>query len=80
MNIRYASHFKRSYRTLSKEIKKKFRKQIIYLIRNLHHPSLRSKKYDEQRNIWQARVDRNFRFYFLIEKDTYVLLDIKRHK
>jgi hypothetical protein len=30
-----------------------------------------TKKYDEARNIWQARVTRNWRFYFKIEADTY---------
>lgn len=60
-------------------IRKKFYKQAKFLLENLRHPSLRAKKYDEPRDIWQARVDRNVRFYFLIEGDTYILLDIKQH-
>lgn len=80
MKVRYTPHFKRSYLSLSKEIKKKFKKQIKYLLNNLRHPSLWAKKYDEERNIWQARVNQGYRFYFSIEKDTYILLNIKRHK
>ncbi len=32
-------------------------------------PGLHSKKYDEARDIWQARVTRDWRFYFTIEGD-----------
>lgn len=80
MRVRYSFYFKSKYRELPSEIKKKFKKQIKYLSDNLQHPSLRAKKYDKERNVWQARVDRKYRFYFLIEKDTYTLLDIKSHK
>jgi len=31
------------------------------------------------RNIWQARVDGGWRFYFQIERDTYIPLDIIAH-
>lgn len=60
-------------------VRKKFWKQVGYLLRDIRHPSLRAKKYDELRGIWQARVDRNVRFYFLIELDTYILLRIRKH-
>ena len=46
---------------------------------NLRHPSLRAKKYDEARDIWQARLDENNRFYFRIEGDTYRILSIIPH-
>lgn len=61
-------------------IKKKLKKQISFLIKDIRHPSLHSKKYDESLDIWQARVDKGVRFYFIIEGKTYVLLDIKSHK
>jgi mRNA interferase RelE/StbE len=60
-------------------IKRAFEKQIGYLAQDLRHPSLRAKKYDEALNLWQARVTRDWRFYFQIEGDTYVLLDIMAH-
>lgn len=71
--------FKDKLRRFPKWIQQKLVKQIDYLIHDLRHPSLRAKKYDESRGIWQARVDRHVRFYFLIEKDRYILLDIKQH-
>jgi len=79
MKLIFSDKFISRYHSLSKEIQKKVDKQITYLCRNLLHPSLRTKKYDKKKDIWQARVDRNYRFYFLIKGDTYILLEIKPH-
>jgi plasmid maintenance system killer protein len=54
-------------------------KQAGFLVQNLSHPSLRAKKYDETKDRWQARVNRDWRFYFSIENDTYVVVDIIPH-
>ncbi len=51
------------------EIQKTFGKQLAYLLRDLRHPSLRAKKYDEARDLWQARINDDRRFYFTIERD-----------
>ena len=49
------------------------------MVQNLHHPYLRAKKYDEANDRWQGRVNKAWRFYFAIEDDTYVILDIIPH-
>ena len=59
--------------------KKKLKKQIEYLSSDVRHPSLRAKKFNESQDIWQARVDKNFRFYFSIDGDAYILLEVKHH-
>lgn len=79
MKIYFSPHFKRSFNNFSPAIQRKFQKQITYLLQNIRHPSLHAKKYDEERDIWQARVDRGIRFYFLIKGDTYSLLEIRKH-
>jgi hypothetical protein len=43
-------------------IQKAFIKQVNFLVRNLHHPSLHAKKYDEANDRWQARVNDDWRF------------------
>jgi hypothetical protein len=48
-------------------------------VQNLSHPSLRAKKFDEAKDIWQARVNRSWRFYFSIVGDTYIIRDITEH-
>jgi plasmid maintenance system killer protein len=40
---------------------------------------LRAKKYDETNDRWQARVNKNWRFYFTIEDDTYRILKLNPH-
>jgi mRNA interferase RelE/StbE len=60
-------------------VQKAFDKQVKLLVENFRHPSLRAKKYDESRDIWQARVNRDWRFYFLITGDTYLILNIIPH-
>ena len=54
-------------------------KQLALLVQNLRHPSLRAKKYDEARDIWQARVNSGWRFYFVIRGELYYLLDLIPH-
>ena len=46
---------------------------------NLHHPSLRAKKYSESGDIWQGRVKRDWRFYFTISGDMYRIEDVIPH-
>ena len=43
------------------------------------HPLLRAKKYDEAKNRWQARVNKDWRFYFTIDGDTYYIQDVVPH-
>ena len=60
-------------------VQRAFDKQLRLLAANLHHPSLRAKKYDESTGRWQARVNKNWRFYFEIINDTYRILKLIPH-
>ena len=79
MKIRYNPLATRAYAGAPPQIQKAFLKQAGILVQNLRHPSLRAKKYDEANDRWQARVNKDWRFYFSIENDTYVILDIIPH-
>ena len=50
-----------------------------FLPQSLRPPSLRAQKYAEASDLWQARVNQGWRFYFRIEGDTYQLIDITAH-
>jgi len=50
-----------------------------FLARNLQHPNPHAKKYDESLDRWQARVNDDWRFYFTIEGDTYLIPNIVPH-
>ena len=60
-------------------IQRAFWKQISLLEKDIRHPSLHAKKYDESADIWQARINKNWRFYFIIEKETIILIKIQKH-
>ena len=79
MKIRHNPTATKAFADAPPQIQKAFLKQAGFLIQNLHHPSLHAKKYDEGQDIWQARVNRVWRFYFTIEGDTYIVLDIVPH-
>lgn len=72
--------FRRALAKFAPSIQKTFEKQLRFLLTNIRHPSLRAKKYDETAGVWQARVTDNVRFYFTIQDDMYLLLDIEKHK
>ena len=79
MRLLRTAHFDRSYSKAPAEIQAAFDKQSLLLLQNLHHPSLRAKKYNEAEDKWQARVNRSWRFYFTIVGDSYIITDIIRH-
>jgi mRNA interferase RelE/StbE len=79
MILQFSKHFVRSHAKAPKAIREAFAKQSQFLLQNLQHPSLHAKKYDETRDLWQARVTKDWRFYFKIVDDTYRLEDIKKH-
>lgn len=68
-----------SLRVAPRNVRRAFEKQLRFLASNLLHPSLRAKKYDESADLWQARVNQNWRFYFTIAGDTYRIEDVIAH-
>lgn len=79
MRLVWSDRFRNSFVDVPPLVRKAFWKQARFLVDNLHHPSLHAKKYDEAKDVWQGRVNREWRFYFTIEGDTYYLIDIMRH-
>ena len=79
MKLYPTSHFVREYKKLSPRLQNKVDKALKFLLQSPRHPSLRTKKYDKKEGIWQARVNDNYRLYFLIKSDVYILLEVKSH-
>ena len=79
MKIDYLPRAQRALAEAPAQVRKAFFKQVKILERDLRHPSLRAKKYDESRDLWQARVNQHWRFYFHIIDDTYLIRDIIPH-
>lgn len=79
MKIRLTERLRKSYASAPNAVQKAFDKQARLLGDDLHHPSLHAMKYDEANDIWQARVNRDWRFYFVIERDEYIILGMQSH-
>ena len=79
MRLLYSHRFQQAYNAAPAKVQRAFDKQARLLALNLQHPSLRAKKYDEARGVWQARVTRSWRFYFTLEGDAYHLHTIIPH-
>jgi mRNA-degrading endonuclease RelE of RelBE toxin-antitoxin system len=79
MKYRLSARAEKDYEDLDARLQRRDDKQLGFLLTNLRHNSLHTKKYDESRDIWQARIDRNYRLYFQIHDDTYLIISIQPH-
>jgi hypothetical protein len=52
---------------------------LRFLVASILHPSLHAKKYDESKDLWQARVTKDWRFYFTIADDIYRIEKVIPH-
>lgn len=79
MRVVFSDHAIDSLKDAPPNVRRAFEKQLRFLVDNLQHPSLHAKKYDESKDLWQARVNRAWRFYFKITDDTYRIEQIIPH-
>ena len=79
MKIDYLPRALKSLADMPPGVRRAFFKQVKFLQHDLRHPSLHAKKYDVSTDLWQARVNRGWRFYFNIRGDTCVIRDIIPH-
>jgi len=79
VNIRFSARARRDFADLPAHLKARARKQLDLLSGNLRHPSIQAKKYDESNDVWQGRINRDYRFYFQIVEDDFVILRIIPH-
>ncbi|MFM2423628.1 MAG: hypothetical protein RLZZ70_13 [Candidatus Parcubacteria bacterium] len=79
MKIRLTDTAIKQYQKLPKTIQRKADKQFEFLLQDLRHPSLHAKKYHESLAIWQARIDKSYRFYFHVIEPHYVVISVINH-
>ena len=79
MKLDYSKRALLAIESATPAVRAAFFKQARLLEQNLRHPSLRSKKYDESKDLWQARVNKGWRFYFTITDDKYRIESIVPH-
>lgn len=79
MRILTTKPFERDYEALPEKIQRLARSKLRLLLANPRHPSLRIKKMDDPREIWEASITMSYRFTFHIEGETSILRRIGTH-
>ncbi|MEK7560450.1 MAG: hypothetical protein AAB539_00650 [Patescibacteria group bacterium] len=79
MRIQTTAPFDRDFAVLPVTIQQRVEKQFRLLTENPRHSSLRLKKMEDPRDIWEGRVTQSYRFTFQIVGDLYLLRRIGTH-
>lgn len=79
MKVSFTKPFKKDYHNLPESMQEQIDEQIIRLLDNPKHPSLRIKKMEGQQTIWEARITGGYRLTFQINGDTYLLRRVGTH-
>lgn len=79
MRYRRKKKFSKAYRALPPEIRAKVVKAFKLFKQNQRHPSLRVKKMEGKQDIYEGRIDQNYRFTFHYEDDQVVFRNVGKH-
>jgi mRNA-degrading endonuclease RelE of RelBE toxin-antitoxin system len=79
MEVFLTEQFERAYQEISDAERRSVRKALILLGENLRHPSLRVKKMEGKRDIWEARPSKRLRMTFELVKGTVILRNLGEH-
>lgn len=79
MQIERTDYFKKDYQGLSKEVRERVEKAIELLLTDPRHPSLRTKKVQGTRGIWEASVTLKYRMTFEWEEEVLRLRRVGTH-
>jgi len=82
--LKWSKSFKKDYGNLPEEMKKRIQKQFRLLKQNPKHPSLQVKKTQGVvikgcTDVFEGRINNNYRFLFVIENDVFILLRCGKH-
>jgi len=79
MKIRLKETFKKDYRKLPANLQMLADSKVEMLADNPRHPSLRVKKMEGRKNIWEASITMKYRFTFEIEEEAFLLRRVGEH-
>lgn len=79
MKFQRTERFKRVYKKLDPEKQKAIKKALHMLAENMHHPSLRVKRVQDTKDIWEASATMSLRITFQLEKNLIALRNCGEH-
>jgi len=79
MKVVTANPFEEDYAALPAEIRERTDKKLVLFLKNPRHPSLRVKKMEDPRGIWEGSITKNYRFTFQMKGNVYILRRMGTH-
>ena len=79
MEVFLTEQFDQAYHEISDAERRSVCKALILLGENLRHPSLRVKKMEGKRDIWEARPSKRLRMIFELVKGTVIMRNLGEH-
>lgn len=79
MEILFTEQFEQAYGKLNNVEKRSVRKSLALLGDNRKHPSLRVKKMEGTKGIWEARPSKRLRMTFEMSGGTIVMRNVGEH-
>ncbi len=75
----FSKKFKKGYQTLPAEIQKNFDQKLPVFLNDMLHPSLRVKRFQGTKNIWEGSITMKYRFTFELSDDKVIFRLIGTH-
>jgi len=79
MRLVLTERFRRAYRSLSSEDRKRVQKALRLMAEDLRYPGLRVKRVQGTTGIWEARASRSIRLTFQVEGTDLILRNVGQH-
>ncbi len=79
MQLLFTRPFEEDYDGLPEVIRRQVDRRLALLLQNPRHPSLRTKKMNDPRGIWEGRITRSYRFTFQMRGELYLLRRVGPH-
>lgn len=78
LKVIFAPKFKKQFKRLPVAQKKKFEKQLKFLLKDFRHPSLKARRMGGKSR-FEAKVNYHYRFTYRVEKNEAWILTIGPH-
>ena len=79
MEVLFTEQFEQAYEKLTSAEKRGVRKAVTLLGDSLKHPSLRIKKMEGRKNIWEARPSKRLRMTFEMAGEIIFMRNVGEH-
>lgn len=78
--LSFTKRFEKAYSSLTESEKQQFQNKIRIFVENIMHPSLRTKRIQGQKNLYESSINMDIRIIWYFENEELIILvDIGHH-